>query len=457
MVSFSCLDRAFRRSHRKPPPSDQVTEWESPEEHGISNVSSEPESEERRVVRHETIRSRQPTTDIFFDERRIGEGHLPSDVDEREITTEWKPYFTEAEKTRLKIYEQTPDLEHVARGFKEGFDALRGQSADRQDLSELVKRDKFSQAGKRFQTAIRSLVAGASMRGIPRDAACTVTINIAATPELPVWLAAGGDSPRSLKDEANRLYREALEEIGCKHLLRDGFLEIAMAENINLSNKKAAAFVKSFASTRWPSGLKLEDHRDAIAIAHTHETVVLLDEKGLPIAPKLLKKALKKRFPSKRAVFVKRLGRSRRTRSMSLSKAAEAAIKYALERKKGRREWELCEQARWADELEPEDLWVTGWTSFVNVRVMSVPIMRASVLSRQKLREALVDVEIGRGWIGPSAVEPIRASPSRPSNVIRLRDYRRLHRATRRSMVFIVSNDNELPVGARAGPDRRTA
>jgi len=275
------------------------------------------------------------------------------------------------------------------------------------------------------------------MRGIPAEAACVVTINICATPELTVWLAAGGAHPRVLKADFDRKYQEALDEIGCKHILQEGPLEIAMAPKVDLRNKKSGAFVKSYASSSWPPNLKLEDHLEGIAVPHVHRIVVLLDVDGKPIPPTALMKALKKRFPAKRAVVVTKLGqsRSRRTASMPLSKAAEAAIRYALERKKGRKEWEIREQARWNEKLRPEDLWTTGWTSFVDVRPMSVPFMRGSLLSRHKLREALTCVDIGHGWssrklaTAGEPTEPIR-------NIIVLRP------AATVLMAVLPANDN---------------
>lgn len=406
IVSFSLLNRAFRAPPSVAPPPVEITEWEFVEDHGIHHLSEEEDSEPDRVLTHESSTSRQPTTDIVFNDRRTGEAGISSDLDDREITTDWQPYFTQGEASRLRIYEQTPDLRQVARTFKSGFDLLRNQGPHRRSLSDLLKWDKLSHAGKKFQTAIRSLIAGASMRGVPAGAACVVTINFAATPALPIWMNAGGAHPRMLKSDYDRKFRAALDEIGCKHILEEGPFEIAKAPKIDLQDRKSGAFVKSYASSSWPSGLKLVDHLDGIAVAHVHRVVVLLDERGQPIAPKALRKALKKRFTAKRAVLVTALGTSRRTTSMTRSAAAEAAIRYALERKKGRQEWEVREQARWAEKLKPEDLWTTGWRSFVAVSRMSVPIMRASLLSRHKLREALVDVDIGCGWSPPRTIAP---------------------------------------------------
>jgi len=296
------------------------------------------------------------------------------------------------------------------------------------------------------------------MRGVPDGAALWLTIDIAAIPSLPIWEKAGGMSARELKDQAIRLFNDALVEVGCVHVLDEGYFEVAKVKNLDLVNPRRAQFVKSYASTEWPESIVLSDEIGSIFVPHFHKVVVLLDADGRPIDVETFKRALKKRFPALRAIHIRPAdGGHDAAGQRMLPASVERAIRYAAKRTSSFDDDEIAEQQRWYDALEPEDLWTSGWTSRVNVRLMSVPIMRGSFLGRQKLREALVNFEIGRGWSGPKAAKPFQRAWRPASNVMRLADYRHLDRATQRSMVFVPTNDNELPVGARAGPVRRAA
>ena len=377
---------------------ESTRDKESYEDHGFSQELDGPKDEEERDVVHHSSRKRQPTTDIFFHEQRIAETGVSAELDDVVIRTDWKPYLTENEKVRLDVFGLTSDLKHVAKNFRRFLARLRDRCTGRLDLSDELARDKFSLPGRKFQTAIRSKIAGASMRGVPEDAACYVTIDIAATPPLPVWLHAGGSHPRMLMADFNRKLHQVLDEVGCKHVYREGFLEVAKAPRIMLSNRYQGLFVKSYSKSSWPAKLHLKNHIDEISVVHVHAVMVLLDADGQPISLSTFQDALRRRFPASRAVMVTELGTTARTASKTLPEAAEAAIRYAMLHRKNRTPDEMREQGRWNNKLKPEDLWASGWTSFVNVRPWAVPILRSSLLARNKLREALVDIEIGNGW-----------------------------------------------------------
>lgn len=367
---------------------------------------------ERSVEIEHTV-ERQPTTDFPFTERRIvvDGAWTCADVD---LTTNWKPNFAAEQQSRLNVYERTPDLKHLPPRIRRAIGRLRDRGQKRFDLSGELAADMFSVPGCRFQTAIRSKIAGASMQGVPDEAGCFVTIDLAAVPELPVWLASGGSHPRMIFAQAKRLLMDVYRELGCAHALREAYFELAKCKPIDLANRKSGQFVKSYAQDRWPAAISLKDHVDSVYIAHIHAVMVLLDHSGRPISKDALADALRKRFPHTRAVAVRSLTWSAKGGPLVLSKAAEAAIRYRLEKNSNPPADEAREQARWQNKLKPDDLFSTGWTSFVNVRPMSVPILRASLLGRHKLREALCDVEIGTGWSPPPAIEV------RPSNVVGL-------------------------------------
>lgn len=407
------------------------------------------------IVSHTT--DKKALTDIEFKERRVGEEGISPDLDDVEITTDWQPRLT-GEERRFEIFELYPDLRGCPRSIRRAVDRLRRRGQKSLNITEELRRDRRSLAGRKLQTAIRAMIASASMRGVPDGAALWLTIDIAAIPSLAIWEKAGGMSARELKDQAIRLFNDALVEVGAVFVLNEGYFELAKVKNLDLVNPRRAQFVKSYASTEWPASIVLSEEIGSIFVPHFHKIVVLLDAEGNPIDVETFKRALKKRFPALRAIHIRPAdGGHDAAGQRMLPASVERAIRYAAKRTSSFDDDEIAEQQRWYDALEPEDLWTSGWTSRVNVRPMSVPIIRASLLGRQKLGDALVNFEIGRGWSGPKAAKPVQQAQRPASNVIRLSDYRHLDRATQPSMVFIPANDNGLPVGARAGPRRRAA
>lgn len=350
------------------------------------------------VNRTESIVEKQPRTQITFNEKRVGEEGISEDLDDREITTNLNPRITAQEERRFDIFSSTSDLKGVPAMIKSAVARMRQPKTDRIDLTEELRRDRHSSAGRRFQAAVRSKIAAASMRGVPFGSAYLVTIDLGAFPSLSDWLAAGGASPSNVVSGGMIKVNEALDAIGCVHFLMEGFFEIAHAKNVDLDDDRRAQFVKSFAET-WPKSLKLCDHQETIIIPHFHWVMVLLDEAGVPIPGDRLAEELRVRFPATRAIRVEPIhwGTGTTYREVMTSGAA-AALRYAIKAAGEKSDYEIEEQARWFESLEPEVLWTTGWHSTVDVRPSAVPIMRASLLARSKLRDAFSDVEIGRGW-----------------------------------------------------------
>lgn len=415
------------------------------------------EEPDRRSITFSRTTDKKPLTDIEFVERRVGEEGISPDQDDVEITTDWQPRLT-SEERRFEIFELHADLRGCPRSIRKAVDRLRRRGEKRLNITEELRRDRRSLAGRKLQTAIRAKIASAFMRGVPDGAALWLTIDIAAIPSLAVWQKAGGMSARELKDQAIRLFNDALVEVGAVHVLNEGYFEVAKVKNLDLVNPRRAQFVKSYARTQWPASIVLSEEIGSIFVPHFHKIVVLLDAEGNPIDVETFKRALKKRFPALRAIHIRPAdGGHDAAGGKLLPASVEKAMRYAAKRTTSFDDDEIAEQQRWYDALEPEDLWTSGWTSSANVRPMSVPIMRRSLLGWQKLRDALVQFEIGCGWSGPKIVKPVQQAQRPASNVIRLSDHRRMDRVAQPSMIFIPVNNNAPPVGARAGPHRRAA
>jgi hypothetical protein len=414
----------------------------------------EPEKPRSLSVEHSS--HKQPLTDVTFEELRISEEGISSDLDDIDIRVKWQPRVSAQERRRFDIFALTPDLQHCEKSIRKAVARLRFKSNQRLDITDELRRDRRSLAGKKLQAALRAKIAGASMRGVPPGAALWLTIDLAAVTSLPIWLKAGGASPRVLIDNGISKLNDALDEIGSMHILMEGYFEISRAKHVHSLNPLRGQFAKEYASRHWPNSLELDGYGGPVLVPHLHALVALLDRDGKPIDSELFKAALKKRFPVKRSIYIRPVVGDKTSRGLqSLPAAVEAAMRYAAKRNSELDRDEIVEQQRWQEALEPEDVWMSGWRSRNSVKPMSVPIMRASLLARQKLREALVDFEIGRGWMGP------QKAVARKSSVISFAEYRDARRtgapiagaATSRRHSFSAS----LPVGARAGPIRKVA
>lgn len=414
---------------------------------------------------------RQPATDIRFEHLRIG--------DEYEITTDWKPYKCGAEKMRLTVMARTDDLKGFTKLTRLYMGRFREKAVGKYSLNDRLPGDKWSAGGRKLQVAVRSMVAGESVIGVPDEAVSFVTIDFAATPELSIWLEAGGAKPEDVFNDGMKCIDAALQEVGAVHVLREGFSEVSQAVNADEDNERCAVYAKAFARERWPEGLSWDDYSDRVFVPHIHAVFVLLDEDGQPIPAERFAEALRKQFPLPRAV---RVETPRDTRwgdpGASVSKKVAAFIRYNIAKNREITQAEIVENIRWNKELQPEHIFFSGWTSFVEVRAMAVPIMRASLLSRHKLQEALVDFDIGPGRRIEAPPE-IATKPveRRETNcvVVRLDDYRRPPRklVARRGggmdlqgpglailhqdwPHWAIANDNKEPVSTRAGPVTRS-
>lgn len=365
---------------------------------------------------------RQPATDIKFKHLRIG-GYY-------EITTPWKPNMCGAEKARLSAMLRTDDLKPFMKLARAHMGRFRKSSIGigKYSLNDQLPGDKLSAGGRKLQLAVRSMVAGASVTGIPDEAVSFVTIDFAATPELPIWLKAGGAVPEDLFADGIKRIEAALHEVGAVHVLREGFSEVAQAVNAADENERCAGYAKAYAKQCWPESLSWDDHADQIFVPHIHGVFVLLDKDGHPISAERLGEALRKQFPLPRAVRVEPPRDSRWAPGGTLPEKVAAFIRYHITKKRELTEAEITENIRWSIGLQSEHIFFSGWTSFVETSAMAVPIMRRSLLSRHKLQEALVDFDIGPGRClkvaDEIAVEPVHALAA-GEVVVRLDDYRR--------------------------------
>lgn len=444
---------------------------------------------------------RQPATDIRFKHAQIGDDH--------EITTDWRPYKSAAERTRLTVISRSLDLRCFTKIARLEMERFRKRGEGKYSLNDWLPGDKWSAGGRKLQVAVRSMMAAASVACVPDEAVLFVTINHAATPGLPTWEEAGGPGPMEVMEDACRLFRMAVDEVASMHVLCEGYFESAQAVNAADENERCAEYAKAYAQEHWPEGLSWDDHSDAIFVGHTHRIVVLVDENGQFIEADRFREALKRQFPLPRAV---RVETPRDTRwgppDASTAEKVAAFMRYNICKKRKLTEAEVLENLRWTEKLKPEHIFFSGWTSYSEVRPIAVPIMRASLIGRHKLQEALTGFDIGparRVEISPEVAQlPVEAHDADRA-VLRLDDYRNppssravrstndvghlsavvlpitptsprnggwhpssdvvqdvgdLEHASRRRLRLVALNDKhpeQLPVGARAGPVRRAA
>lgn len=363
---------------------------------------------------------RQPATDILFEHRSI--------CGEQEITTEWRPYMCGAEKRRLGLMARNEDLKPFSNLARREMGRFREKCEGKYSLDDRLPGDKWSAGGRKLQLALRSMVVGASVANVPDEAISFTTIDFAATPELTIWLEAGGGHPNDIFDDAMMRIDAAQKEVGAVHVMRDGISEIAQAVNADEDNERCAVFAKAYAREHWPKGLLWEDHSEKIFVPHIHAVFVLLDKDGRPIPAERFAEALRKQFPLPRAIRVEPPRDSRWAPGASRSEKAAALIRYNLTKERKPTEAEITENIRWHKELQPDHIFFSGWTSYAEARPMAVPIMRASLLARQKLQEALADFDIGVGHrleAPPETAREAQEGQERVGVVVHLDDYRR--------------------------------